>query len=108
MNTTSHIIRRAKRTALAEELADARILAATQALRSLSAGTTPPAEARLIADRYCRVMHMAPAGEALLDYLCSAESALVPIEDIDGLLMVDGENAYAMAHAAITRARRLR
>lgn len=104
MNTASHIITRAKRTALVEALTTSKVEAATRALRSLSAGNATPAEARIIADRYCKVMGLEPASEAALDYLCSAESILAPAEEIDGLLMF-GDDGFAAAHDAIGRAR---
>lgn len=105
MNTVSHILRRAKRTALAEALADARIDAATRALRSLAAGNATPTEARAIVDQYCKVMHFEPASSAALDYLCSAEAAMARTEEIDEMLMY-GDDGFAAAHDAINRARR--
>lgn len=105
MNTASHIIRRAKRTAMVEQRSTSKVEAATRALRGLSSGIATPTEARNIADRYCRVMRMELASEAMLDYLCSADSAGVPIEELDAVLM-SGDDGFAAAHDAIGRARR--
>ncbi len=60
----------------------------TRALRALPTSACPPQQARAVINRYCRKMFVQPGvgGPGLVSFLCSPESASIPIGDIDDLI----------------------
>ena len=78
----------------------------TAALRALSRGDTPPAQAASIAGRYSHAIGAGRAvAPAVLDYLTSPESAQASIEALDGLLLSQINPAQVAADVLARAAR---
>lgn len=85
MNTSSAIIRRARRQALVTQ----HIVALTRRMRELR--SLDADEARHLARRYARALGLPPPSDATLDYLRSEDAADAPVEELD-MLFADDAN----------------
>ena len=101
--TASSAIARAQRQArITSRLQDL-----TAALRALSRGDTPPAQAEAIAGRYASAIGAGRTVDpAVLSYLCSADAADADIEALDGLLLGQINPAQVAADVLARAARR--
>lgn len=101
--TASSAIARAKRQARITS----RLQALTTALRGLSRGDTPPAQAAAIAGRYASAIGAGRTVDpAVLSYLCSADAADADLEALDGLLFGQINPDQAVTEVLARAARR--
>lgn len=102
MTTAKTVISHARRQASVTTLLDR----ATKALRSITTGATPQAQARAVVLRYCRAVGITTeaADDAAVAFLSSPATTAMQIEAIDEWLV---EHAAAVAAAcAVQRAMR--